>query len=101
MGSRHFDRNETVLVQIIGIDREQVVIKRVIRMDHGKTSSSWEKLGKAQSSSHQVGSAQLDGQLAHSAGSAGSQLNSAERSVGSSDHWVKSGGLPGWLVGQG
>ncbi|KAF2590517.1 hypothetical protein F2Q70_00038122 [Brassica cretica] len=43
----------------------------------------------------------LAGLLAHSAGSAGSQLNSAGWSVGSSDQCVSSGRLPGRLDGQG
>ncbi|KAF3562303.1 hypothetical protein DY000_02017195 [Brassica cretica] len=42
----------------------------------------------------------LAGLLAHSAGSAGSQLNSAGWSVGSSDQCDSSGQLPGRLVGQ-
>ncbi|KAF2590659.1 hypothetical protein F2Q70_00038611 [Brassica cretica] len=43
---------------------------------------------------------ELDG-LAHSDGSAGDQLNSAGLSVQVSDHWVKSGWLPGQLGCQG
>ena len=35
MGHRRFNRNETALVQIMGIDREQAVI----RMDHEETKS--------------------------------------------------------------
>ena len=35
MGHRCFNRNETALVQIMGIDREQAVI----RMDHEETKS--------------------------------------------------------------
>ncbi|KAF2613223.1 hypothetical protein F2Q70_00011442 [Brassica cretica] len=69
-------------------------------------SVSWAKLGQAQCSSHQVQPAQLAGILAHSAGSAGSQLNSAAAdpagwSAGSSDQCDSYGRLPGRLVGQG
>ncbi|KAF3513354.1 hypothetical protein F2Q69_00005961 [Brassica cretica] len=76
----------------------------MIRMDHEKTKSSsvsWAKLGQAQCSSHQVQPAQLAGILAHSAGSAGSKLNSAGWSAGSSDQCDSYGRLPGRLVGQG
>ncbi|KAF3573033.1 hypothetical protein F2Q69_00058347 [Brassica cretica] len=66
-----------------------------------RSSVSWAKLGQAQCSSHQVRPAQLAGLLAHSAGSAGSQLKSAGWSVGSSDQCVRFGRLPGRLVGQG
>ncbi|KAF2619217.1 hypothetical protein F2Q68_00040181 [Brassica cretica] len=71
----------------------------MIRMDHEKTNSvSWAKLGQAQCSSHQVQTAQLAGLLAHSAGSAGRQLNSAGWSVVSLNQCVSSGRLPGRLV---
>ncbi|KAF3579382.1 hypothetical protein DY000_02032498 [Brassica cretica] len=75
----------------------------MIKMDHEKTKSSsvsWAKLGQAQCSSHQVWPAQVAGILAHSAGSAGSQLNSAGWSVGSPDQCDSSGQLPGRLVSQ-
>ena len=36
---RRFDRNETALVQIERIDREQVGMSEMIRMDHGKPQS--------------------------------------------------------------
>ncbi|KAF2592100.1 hypothetical protein F2Q70_00042929 [Brassica cretica] len=90
MRHRRFNRNEIALVQIMGIDRELAVMNSV----------SWAKLGQAQCSSHQVWPAQVAGLLAHSAGSAGSQLNSAGWSVGSSDQCDSSGQLPGRLVSQ-
>ena len=39
IGPRRFDRNETALVQIERIDREQVGMSEMIRMDHGKPQS--------------------------------------------------------------
>ncbi|KAF3548484.1 hypothetical protein DY000_02006669 [Brassica cretica] len=39
MGHRRFNRNGNALVQIMGVDREQAVMKRIIRMDHEKTKS--------------------------------------------------------------
>ncbi|KAF2595023.1 hypothetical protein F2Q70_00043760 [Brassica cretica] len=39
IGPRRFDRNETALVQIKGIDREQGGMSEMIRMDHGKAQS--------------------------------------------------------------